>query len=139
MQGSKPSEKEAFWRLVFAEHDESGLSIRAFCRQEGVSEPSFYTWRKKIGQRDSEQHAANALLPVKVVTACPSTVSTPSSAQKEAQWDHPLMATLAVDDRLAIVTPLGLKLMVPESCSTELIRKALVAIAAAKVSEAVSC
>ena len=26
----------------------SGLSVRQFCKQEGLSEPSFYNWRKKL-------------------------------------------------------------------------------------------
>jgi len=26
----------------------SGLSVRKFCKQEGLSEPSFYAWRRKL-------------------------------------------------------------------------------------------
>ena len=31
-------EKEEFWRLVLKEHAASGLSIKAFCKREAVSE-----------------------------------------------------------------------------------------------------
>ncbi len=49
------SEKEQFWRLVLEEQTSSGLSIRAFCKQEGLSEPSFYSWRRTISERDSNE------------------------------------------------------------------------------------
>lgn len=56
MAKSKRSvEKEQFWRLVLEEHQRSGLSVRRFCQREGVSEPSFYAWRREIRQRDAER------------------------------------------------------------------------------------
>ena len=33
--------------------------MRAFCRREGLSEPSFYSWRRELGKRD-RQRAAGA-------------------------------------------------------------------------------
>lgn len=49
MANSKRSEeKEEFWRLALREYQQSGLTIRAFCQREGLSEPSFFAWRKKI-------------------------------------------------------------------------------------------
>ena len=47
------SEKEQFWRWVMAEQADSGLSIRAFCKREDLSEPNFYAWRRTIGERDA--------------------------------------------------------------------------------------
>ena len=37
--------REAFWRDMLAQHRSGSLSIRAFCRNERLSEPSFYAWR----------------------------------------------------------------------------------------------
>ena len=54
----KSNEKEEFWRLVIEEHGASGLSVRAFCEREGVSEPSFYAWRKRLRDRDDARKAA---------------------------------------------------------------------------------
>ena len=48
----RSAEKEAFWRLVFEEHRASGQSVRAFCKQESISEASFYAWRKELERRD---------------------------------------------------------------------------------------
>jgi hypothetical protein len=36
------------WRRLLRLQRSSGLSISAFCRREGVSQPSFYSWRRKL-------------------------------------------------------------------------------------------
>lgn len=53
-------EKEAFWRFVLCEHAESGLSISEFCRREGVSQASFYQWRKKLAGSAATTTATSA-------------------------------------------------------------------------------
>jgi hypothetical protein len=47
----------------------SGQSVRRFCWCEGVSEPSFYQWRKRLsGDVDSDRgERAAAFVPVQVV------------------------------------------------------------------------
>ena len=47
-KSKRSTEKEEFWRLALREYQQSGLTIRAFCQKEGLSEPCFYAWRKKI-------------------------------------------------------------------------------------------
>jgi hypothetical protein len=42
------SRKIEDWRRRLARFRESPLSVAAFCRQEGVSPPSFYAWRKRL-------------------------------------------------------------------------------------------
>jgi transposase-like protein len=51
----RDAEREAFWRRALARQRESGLTVRAFCRREGVSEPSFYAWRRVVCERDAER------------------------------------------------------------------------------------
>ncbi len=58
------SSKERFWRRLVRQWRSSGLSIRAFCAQQHLSEPSFYAWRRTITQRDAE---ATRFVPVQVV------------------------------------------------------------------------
>lgn len=48
-------EKEAYWRSQFARQSARGLSIRMWCRETGVSEPTFYVWRRKLQKRDHER------------------------------------------------------------------------------------
>src|SRR5436309_11698481 len=64
-QATRDLGREPHWRRVLARWRRSGLSVRAFCRAEGVSEPSFYGWRRKLDQAD---HKKPAFLPVHVVT-----------------------------------------------------------------------
>lgn len=67
MANSKRSaEKEAFWRMAIEEQAGSGLSVREFCRREGIAEPSFYTWRREIRRRDGSVDEAAKLVPVHV-------------------------------------------------------------------------
>ena len=64
-QATRDLGREPHWRRVLARWRRSGLSVRAFCRAEGISEPSFYLWRRKLDQADPKKPA---FLPVHVVT-----------------------------------------------------------------------
>jgi transposase-like protein len=46
--------KERFWRRMIQQWRRSGLSGRAFCLTHGLSESSFYAWRRTLAQRDAE-------------------------------------------------------------------------------------
>ena len=52
--------KERFWRRMLRQWRRSGLTIREFCSQHQLSEPSFYAWRSAIAQRDQERAASPA-------------------------------------------------------------------------------
>ena len=67
MATARSAEKEAFWRMVMEEHRNSGFTIKKFCKQQGISEPSFYAWRKRLEKRDAEGQAPGALVPVRLV------------------------------------------------------------------------
>ena len=41
---------EPVWRDRLARFSNSRLTIKEFCRQEGVSAPSFYQWRKRLNK-----------------------------------------------------------------------------------------
>ena len=45
------AEKVVEWQERLARFDRSGTSIAQFCRDEGVSPPSFYIWRRKLRRR----------------------------------------------------------------------------------------
>lgn len=75
--------KERRWRQLMRDWRMSGLSIRLFCNQQGVSQPSFYAWRRELAKRDQEaaerrRHATSrrsrptpSFLPVQVVSDAP--------------------------------------------------------------------
>ena len=58
-------DRESYWRTVLACWRRSGLSVRAFCRAEGLCEPTFYLWRRKL---DRNQPKPPAFLPVQIVS-----------------------------------------------------------------------
>lgn len=45
--------KEQFWRQIVEAHAGSGLSVRRYCSDRGITEPSFFAWRKELARRDA--------------------------------------------------------------------------------------
>src|SRR4051812_46252297 len=91
--------KEQFWRQIVEGHADSQESVREWCDQHGVSEPSFYAWRRELVRRDAGR-GRPALLPVTI---------TSSAAQAP----------------LEICWPDGVVLRVPAGCDLQLLRGAL--------------
>jgi transposase len=46
------NERETHWRGVLVRQEKSGLSVRAFCRQESLCEQTLYAWRRRLAQRN---------------------------------------------------------------------------------------
>jgi hypothetical protein len=44
-------ERRQLWCKLIAQHEQSGLSVRAFCQQHRTSEYSFYHWRKRLAEQ----------------------------------------------------------------------------------------
>lgn len=45
-------DQRQFWEMVFQIFKGSNLSIRKFCKKEGLSEWAFYNWRRKLNKPD---------------------------------------------------------------------------------------
>ena len=50
MPGKQSNEKRLYWQEIIGRQADSGVSVRQFCAGEGISEPSFYAWRRKLGK-----------------------------------------------------------------------------------------
>lgn len=49
MRGQRADERtRAQWQKLIAEAARSGRSIRAYCRERGVTEGQFYAWRRRL-------------------------------------------------------------------------------------------
>jgi hypothetical protein len=59
-RGKRDCGKERFWRRMVRVWRRSGLSVRAFCAEHGLAEPSFYAWRRIVAQRDQESARVRA-------------------------------------------------------------------------------
>ncbi|HEV3118004.1 MAG TPA: hypothetical protein VGY58_13200 [Gemmataceae bacterium] len=57
MATGKPRDerKEQIWRQRIRDWRDSGLSVRSFCARLGLSQPSFYAWRRELRRRDAEK------------------------------------------------------------------------------------
>jgi len=53
-RGDYDGDKERYWRRLLAQWQRSGHTVRWFCLEHDLSEPSFYAWRRTIGQRDQQ-------------------------------------------------------------------------------------
>jgi len=51
----RSAEKERVWRGILRRHAAGKLSVRGFCRNEGLKESAFYFWKRTIAQRDRER------------------------------------------------------------------------------------
>lgn len=63
-------QREQFWRETIAAWGNSGQSVSAFCSGRGLSEASFYGWRRTLRQRDlrpASTLTVPALVPLRVL------------------------------------------------------------------------
>jgi transposase-like protein len=47
-ENQKHRPRREYWQELVAQQEQSGLSVHAFCEQRGVTEASFYGWRKQL-------------------------------------------------------------------------------------------
>jgi hypothetical protein len=78
--------KEAEWRERIAEQQRSGISVKRFCRERGLTEYSFYSWRKRLQNQGPVRFA--------LVETGP--------AERQAATDAGLELVLATGERLRI-------------------------------------
>ena len=100
------AERARYWREVMEEHSRSGLAVPAFCKERGISVPSFYQWRRKL--QPAAEPAAATLIPVKLVS---------SAGQQPAGRGC-----------IQILTPAGMSLAVSSAMAEEELVKLLRAI-----------
>jgi len=45
------AERRKFWSELIARQKQSGKTVEAFCQENGVGSPLFYTWRKRLAEK----------------------------------------------------------------------------------------
>jgi hypothetical protein len=96
-----PALADLWWQRL-QRFERSGLSAPAFCAKEGVSVPSFYSWRRRLNHPPAEQAAVRRptddarLVPVRILPAPPVELVLPGG----------LVLRLAVGSDLAFVRAL---------------------------------
>ena len=89
----RDGKKEAAWRQRLRQQAQSGLSVRAWCRQQDTRESAFYWWRTQLARRD---RVAPTFVPVHV-TAESATVAATGRIE----------IVLAGDRRVHVVGPVN--------------------------------
>jgi len=56
-------ERRQFWQMVIETWQDSGMSVSKFCKAEGLSEGTFYNWRKKLAGGCSRRNKKTARSP----------------------------------------------------------------------------
>jgi hypothetical protein len=74
---SRDGGRSGYWGWIVAGHSGSGLSIEAYCQRCGVSNASFYLWRKRLGMsgaalKPKAGGRPMGLVPVRVIPGLPS-------------------------------------------------------------------
>lgn len=111
------AEKERFWRGHLADRAASQLTIRDYCGEHGLSEPSFYGWRREIARRDRAAMRSMARDPVAAVGDKAGFV------QLEVR-----PAVTTTPSPIEIVLPDGLRVLVPATATSDQLQAVLRAL-----------
>jgi transposase-like protein len=66
-------QKRAYWEEVVRRWQESGQSVRGYCRAEGLRESAFFFWRRKLERRGQPSEAKGPpRLPPPLASAVPA-------------------------------------------------------------------
>ena len=49
-------ERQSHWQEIVRGQQESGQSVRAYCRQAGIEESAFYWWRRKLARGSRQRN-----------------------------------------------------------------------------------
>ena len=77
MARTNSAERRRFWQELFAKQSALGLSVAQACQEAGVSQATFYAWRKRLQlsrrtnaaaeSRRSPTKTASPLVPVRII------------------------------------------------------------------------
>jgi hypothetical protein len=125
-------ERKRFWRDLIERQPTSGLNIARFCADAGVSQNSFYVWKKRLlatAQQDRaatpvrkhrrKKAVAKSLVPVRIIP----------------DVGHQTLATQAIE----IAWPSGIAVRVAPGCDSQTLREVFGLIASTLDDESGTC
>src|SRR5260370_37687522 len=101
-KGKKIGARSEYWRERIAEQGRSGMSVQRFCEEQGLTEQSFYLWRKRLRKQPPMRFAlaeTGPALPQRATELALLLVVTTGErvrigAGREPTWLRSVMATL---------------------------------------------
>lgn len=115
-----PVNAEAAWRERLTRYEGCGLTVEAFCRQEGVSASSFYRWKRRLGKSGPSSPAQN-------------------NARDEAPLFVPVQISPPASAEVRIVLPGGAVVHVPEGAAKDVLACCIRSAASAQTAEGETC
>lgn len=101
MARSFSAQKRDEWQRRLARFQQSRQSIAAFCRQEGVSPPSFYLWRKRLASSPrripSAPPSPTGFKPVRLLPSAELCVKLPGGTQLVVPTTDPASLRLVIE------------------------------------------
>src|SRR5437016_3671661 len=123
--GKKIGARSEYWRERIAEQERSGMSVQRFCEEQGLTEQSFYLWRKRLRKqqpmrfalveteqaRDQAGRARDESVTEHSLRRCSSTMLMPTLTERNRQAPRsrknstrPLMANNSTGPRTSKAT-----------------------------------
>jgi transposase-like protein len=90
------SSNEAVWRSRLRRFKSSGMSVTQFCRDEGVSVPSFYQWRKRLAREPGGKDAP-LFVPVHVTQSAAVEIRLPNGTRISVPPGHVESLRVAIE------------------------------------------
>ena len=56
-KGKRAAARSEYWRERIAAQERSGMSVQRFCEEQGLTEQSFYLWRKRLRKQQPMRFA----------------------------------------------------------------------------------
>jgi transposase-like protein len=102
MARSRDARRWQEWRRRMQRFEEGQQSVAAFCRDEGVSDASFYQWRRRLAEPsvqelDREADATTGFRPVRVLTATHISVRLPGGTRLRVPSSDPQAVRLVIE------------------------------------------
>jgi transposase-like protein len=114
MPGRGDSDRRRVWQARLRRFAESDLSVAAFCRQERVSAPTFYEWRRKLGgtngRRSGARREAPLFVPVQIE---------PAAAAVELRLPNGVVVSLPAGDAATLAAAIAAAARIPATTDGE--------------------
>lgn len=95
MSGSLSDRKAGEWQQRLLRFEKCRSTVQEFCRREGVSAPSFYLWRKRLGhgrrhgRKPSADQSPASFRPVRLLTPASLSVHLPGGTRLVVPMSEP--------------------------------------------------